>query len=82
MTRVTLPIPETAVEVFFHWEITPDTGRVHLLRTPTDPTPQILIGPSGNGHAELVEPGSLYYELMLSCKTFRLYTDGWRDLRR
>ena len=82
LQKIMVSVPDMAVEVFFHWEITPPQGRVLLYRTPTDPSPQSLVRPSGKGRAELVELRTLYYEFLPGLETFKFYTDGFRDLRQ
>lgn len=52
-------------KVKFRWTITPPEGRVLLYRTETDPSPQELNGPSGEGIIEIVEPQTLYYEYLV-----------------
>jgi hypothetical protein len=54
--KTVLNISETALVALFRWEITPPEGCVLLFRTETDPSPQELIGPAGEGSIELVEP--------------------------
>lgn len=79
LLKCSVSVPDTASEVQFRWEITPPSGAVKIYRTPTDPTPQTLRGPSGEGCAELVEPVTIYYEFMPGTVNFKLWTLGWTD---
>jgi len=47
-----------------------------LYRAETDPTPQELNGPSGEGSIEILESRALYYELLPGTHSFQLSTTG------
>jgi hypothetical protein len=79
--KCTLNCPETAAMYFFKWEITPPEGGVLLYRTQTDPSPQELRGPSGEGSIEILEPRTIYCEFLPGTNNFKTYYVGHRDLR-
>jgi hypothetical protein len=60
----------------FRWTMSPRDGRVMLYRAETDPTPQELNGPSGEGSIEILESRALYYELLPGTHSFQLSTTG------
>ena len=77
--KFTLTVAPTAIVVWFKWEITPEDGRVMLYRTLTDPVPQTLHGPSGEGSSDLTEPQTLYYEFLPGTTNFKFLTKGYKD---
>lgn len=77
MTLDHLPaLPGITVIAQFKWTMSPTDGRVLLYRTETDPTPQELNGPSGEGSIEVLESRALYYELLSGTHRFQLSTTG------
>ena len=60
----------------FKWTMSPRDGRVMLNRAETDPTPQELNGPSGEGNIEILGSRALYYELLPATNSFQLSTTG------
>jgi hypothetical protein len=58
----------------FKWTMSPRDGRVLLYRAETDPTPQELNGPSGEGSVEILKSRILYYELLSGTHSFQLST--------
>jgi len=60
----------------FQWTMSPRDGRVLLYLEETDPTPQELNGPSGEGNIEILESRALYYELLPGTHSFQLSTTG------
>jgi hypothetical protein len=79
--KTVLNISETALVALFRWEITPPEGCVLLFRTETDPSPQELIGPAGEGSIELVEPRTVYFERLPGTEGFKLFPKEFRDSR-
>ena len=69
-------MPGMGVIARLKWTITPPEGRVLLYRTETDPTPQELNGPSGEGSIDIVEPRTIYYELLPGMRNIQMAITG------